>query len=215
MSGIAIQFILLLVSLAQSPVTTPLRGGAATELTEQDIAALQIVLPPGEKPWLLIGDRSLWTRGQFIQAYLPPTTSTAALRRGTMIRVGRRNQRNAFERPASSDPWIVERSESYAQVAIAGRNFDRIQGDQDMNRPFQVIGRFDDTELVRLVEAVRSSPTPRGSDPADASPLVSIDRKSDDSAEIRLRRDAFHGQVLWARRAGQDWTVVVVGMWAY
>ena len=70
MSGIAIQIILLSVSLAQSPVTTPLRVGAATELTEQDIAALQIVLPPGEKPWLLIGDRSLWTRGQFIQTGL-------------------------------------------------------------------------------------------------------------------------------------------------
>jgi hypothetical protein len=40
-------------------------------------------------------------------------------------------------------------------------------------------------------------------------------RKTGDSAEVMLRRDAWHGQLLMVRQAGQDWIVVVVGMWAY
>ena len=211
MLSMPFQFVALLVSFVQSAATMPLRTGeVARQLTEQDIAALELVLPPGEKPWLLNGDRAQYGNAQFIQAFLPATVSTLALRRGTVISVDRRNPRNnLLERPKLGDPWVVKRTESYAQVAIAGRNFDQIQGDQDINRPFRVIGRFDDSELVRLIESLRSDPTPM------AWPILSVVRKTDDSAEVMLRGTAMHGQVIMARQAGQDWIVVVVGMWAY
>ena len=135
-----------------------------------------------------------------------------------MISVERRSPRNnIFERPKSGDPWVVERTESYAQVAVAGRNFDQIQSDQDINRPFRVIGRFDDSELVRLVDSLRSNPTANGRDftSIEAWPIVSMVRKMDDSVEIMLRRDALSGQLIKARQAGQDWIVIPVGWWGY
>ena len=148
-------------------------------MTEQDIAALEMVLPPGEKPWLLNGDRAQLGNMQFVQVFLPATVSTPALRRGEVISVGRRNP---------LDAWVVQQAESYAQVAIAGRNFDQIQGEKDINRPFRVIGHFNDSELVRLVESLRSDPTLRGA--------------------------AMQGQVIMWRQAGQGWIAVVVGVWA-
>jgi hypothetical protein len=207
MLGTAFQFVALLASLVQSAATMPLRTGeVARQLTEQDIAALELVLPPGGKPWLLNGDRAQFGNMQFVQAFPPATVSTSALRRGTVISVERRNP---------LDAWVVQRAESYAQVAIAGRTFDQIQGDQDINRPFRVIGRFDDSELVRLVESLRSDPTPIGRDfSIQAWPILSMVRKTDDSVEVMLRGAVMQGQMIMLRQAGQDWIVVVVGVWA-
>jgi hypothetical protein len=207
---IAFQFVALLASLVQSTATMPLRTGeVARQLTEEDIAGLEMVLPPGEKPWLLNGDRAQYGNGQFIQAFLPPTVSTLVLRRGTVISVERRNPRHRLERPEPGDEWVVERTESYAQVAITGRDFDQIQGDQDINLPFRVIGRFDDSELVRCVQSLRSDPTPM------SWPILSMDRKTGDSVEVMLRRTAFDGQIIMLRQAGRDWIVIPVGWWAH
>ena len=207
MLSMAFQFVGLLASLVQSVATMPLRTGeVATELTEQDIAALELVLPAAGKPWLLNGDTAQFGNLQFVQAFLPATVSTPALRRGTVISVVRRNP---------LDAWVVQRAESYAQVTIPGRTFDQIAGDQDINRPFRVIGPFDDSELVRLVESLRSDPTPLGRDfSIQAWPILSVVRKTDDSVEVMLRGAAMQGQVIMLRQAGQDWIVVVVGVWA-
>jgi hypothetical protein len=216
MPRIGFQFAALLASLVQSAAVMPLRTGeVARQLTEQDLAALEMGLQPGEKPWLLNGDRSQLGSGQYIQAFLPPTVSTPVLRRGKVIVVYRRNARNMFERPEPTDPWVVERTESYAQVAIAGRNFDQIQGDQaedvlkDINRPFRVIGRFDDSELVQAVQSLRSDPAPM------PWPIMSIERQMDDSMTVMLRKTAWDGQIVILRQAGQNWIVMPVGWWAY
>ena len=210
MPCIGFQFAALLASLVQSAAVTPLRTGeVARQLTEQDLAALEMVPPPGEKPWLLNGDRSQLGSGQYIQAFLPPTVSTPVLRLYKVIVVSRRNARNMFERPEPTDPWVVERTETYAQVAIAGRNFDQIQGDQDINRPFRVIGRFDDSELVQAVQSLRSDPAPM------PWPIMSIERQMDDSMKGMLRKTAWDGQIVILRQAGQNWIVMPVGWWAY
>jgi hypothetical protein len=157
-----VQFVAIWALVGQSTATTPLRtGDVARQLTEQDIAAIELVLQSGGKPWLLSGDHAQYGNAQFIQAFLPATVSTLALRRGIVIWVERLNPRNGLERPEAGDAWVLQRTEPYAQVAIAGRNFDQIQGDQDINRPFRVFGRFDDTELVRLVDFIRSDPPAR------------------------------------------------------
>ena len=151
----ACQLAVLFAFLMQS-TTTPLRiGEVLRQSTEEDIAAAELALPPGAKAWLLVGDRVMAPGEQVIQAFLTPTTDTPALRRGTVVSITRWVIRQAT-------PWTAARTESYAQVAIAGRNFDDIQGDQDMNRPFRIVGRFDDDELVRLVELLRTDPPVRG-----------------------------------------------------
>jgi hypothetical protein len=153
MLNIAFQFVVLWAWLTQSSTTVTLRtGDVARQLTEQDVAALEQVLPSGAKPWLLNGDPGQTRDIIVILAYLPPTTATSILRRGVVISVKRQI--------APLPEWTVQRSEPYAQVAIAGRNFDQIQGDQDINRPFRVIGRFDDSELVQAVQSLRSDPAP-------------------------------------------------------
>jgi hypothetical protein len=217
MLSIVFQFVALLASLVQSATTMPLRTGeVARQLTEQDVAALELVLPSGEKPWLLNGDRAQFGNAQFVQAFLPATVSTAVLRRGTVINVERRNSRSGLERPKSDDAWVVQGTESYAQVAIAGRNFDQIQGDQDINRPFRTVGRFDDSELVRLIESLRSESTLTDRDLSSIQtwPILSVTRKMDDTVEVMLRGAVMQGQVIMLRQAGENWTVVVIGVWA-
>ena len=200
MLKIASQLFVLFASLMQSP-TAPLRiGDVARRMTEQDIAALELLLPSGAKPWLLIGVRA-W--GEVVEAYLEPTSTTPALRRGTVVSV-----------------WIRQRTESYAQVAIPGRSFDDIQGDQDINRPFRVVGRFDDEELVSLVRLLRSNPKSPFS--IESWPILSVRRNEDDccdngrrfaSVEVLLRETDTGGQVIKLRQAGQDWIIVAVGHW--
>jgi hypothetical protein len=199
-------FVALLASLVQSATPVPLRtGDVARQLTEQDIAALELVLPLGSTPWLLNGDRAQFGNTQFIQAFLPATVSTPALRRGSVISVQRQNP---------SDAWVVQRTESYAQVAIAGKHFDQIEGDQDMNRPFRVIGCFDDNELVGLVQSLRSDSSPIERDFSIRTwPILSLTRKTDDSVEVMLRGAVRQGQIVMMRQS-EGWIVVVVGVWA-
>jgi hypothetical protein len=208
MLNIAFRVVLLSAWLTQADTTAPLRtGDVARQLTEQDIAALELVLPSGARPWLLNGDHGQIPDTQYIEAYLSPTTATSTLRRGPVISVTRRISRLG--------PWTTERVDSYAQVAIAGRKFDDIQDDQDVNRPFRVIGRFDDTELVQLVEFIRSNPPAPGGGPNTIRswPILSIDRKVDGSVQVLLSGAALHGQTINLRQAGQDWVVVSVGLW--
>jgi hypothetical protein len=207
MLKIAFQLVVVCASITQS-ATTPLRtGDVARQLTEQDVAALEHVLPTGGTPWLLNGDRGEIPNAEYIEAYLSPTNTTRVLRRGTVISVMRRL--------APRTEWTVQRTESYAQVAIPGRNFGQIEGDQDINRPFRVIGRFDDTELFPLVEFLRSNPPTRGggSNAIRSWPILSINRKADDSVEVLLRGAVMQGQSITLRQAGKDWVIILVGMW--
>jgi hypothetical protein len=190
--------------------TTPSRiGNQAIELQQEDVAGIQRTLPAGAKPWLLNGERGQVVLSQYIEAYLSPTDTTPALRRGTVITVMRRT------RP--SEPvgeWNVSRTGSYGQVAIPGRSFDDVHSEWDMNRPFRVIGRFSDDELVRVVQLLRSDPpVRRGFDHIQPWPILSIQRNDDDSVDVTLRGGNLRGQSIILRQVGQDWVIVSVSMW--
>jgi hypothetical protein len=207
MFQIASQFILLFVSVSQSS-STPIRtGDVSRRLTEQDVATLELVLPSGAKPWLLNGDPAQLPGFENIQAYLSPTTATSTLRRGPVVFLTRRISPIA--------EWAVGGSGTYAQVAIPGRQFDQIEGDQDINRPFHVIGNFDDTELVGLVRFLRSNPPTIGgeSNAIRPWPIISINRKGDGSVEIRNRGEVNKGQWITVRQTQHDWAIIRVGMW--
>lgn len=203
MLTLAFQFVvsLLIIQSSSIPIRT---GDVARQLTGQDLADLELVLPSGAKPWLFNGDPSRIPGVLSIQAYLSPTTATSTLRRGTVFTVTRRTL------PLTA--WTVERSWSYAQVAIPGRQFDKIEGDQDINRPFFVISNFDDTELVGLVRFLRSDPPTVGGK-VSHWPILDIQREVDDSVEVRTRGAVGQGQVITLRQTGSGWAIIRVGMW--
>ena len=152
---------------------TPFRlGDFARGLSAQDIASVEVALPLGRKPWLLVGDFAQSRTFQWIQAYMPPDSTSTQLRRGTMIRLSRR-----VTDPANPGPWTIDNSiqqggihtqqgfeghppthGSYVQVAIEGQSFEEFFGDQDNNRPFVVEGNWSDTELTSIVAFVRPKP---------------------------------------------------------
>jgi hypothetical protein len=205
--NIACQFVLLFVSVSQSSSTTIRTGDVSRQLTEQDLATLERVLPSGDKPWLLNGDPAQFAGEEYVQAYLSPTSATTTLRRGPVIGVMRRIS------PLTE--WTVGYSGTYAQVAIPGREFDQIEGDQDINRPFQVIGNFDDTELVGLVRFLRSNPPTIGGEinAIRPWPILSIKRGADRSVEVLLRETNMKGQSITVRQTDHDWAILRVGMW--
>jgi hypothetical protein len=201
-------------------------GDVARQLSEQDVADIErAVAPGGARPWLLNGPHGQVTDLQFIEAYLPPETATTELRRGSVISVVR-GSASALAmigiRPASPEAtrqtWTVTGTFSYAQVAIADRDFDHVRGDEDVNRPFRVSGSFGDVELVSLVWFVRSSPSGPTPDARTTSgsvhgdwPIVTVIRQTD-SIDVRLRRP---GQDLsWEsvklRPLGPGWVVISI-----
>jgi hypothetical protein len=205
----AFQLAVLSVWFTQSPTTPGRIGDVARELSQEDIAGIQRTLPADAKPWLLEGERGQIPVIQFTEAYLSPTDTTAALRRGTVVTLMRRT------RPTEPvGEWNVSRTDSYGQVAIPGRSFDDVNSEWDTNRPFKVFGRFSDDELVRLVQFLRSDPPVRtGFDHTQQSPIRSIQRKDDDSVDVTLGGSNLRGQRVTLRQVGQDWVIVSVGMW--
>jgi hypothetical protein len=141
--------------LQQSQSAKPLRIGGAQQLSEHDIASLESLMPAGKIPWLYWGELDVldWDNIDAIAtvgAYLPPASETSELRTGTVITLG-------WPDHSPSKAWtVIEANGAYAQVAIAGKSFDQIQGDQDINRPFRVVGTFDDAELLSIVTFVRT-----------------------------------------------------------
>jgi hypothetical protein len=216
----AFQVLVLLASMQSA--TTPLTrdsswrdaifrtGDVARQLTEQDLAAIEMVLPSGSIPWLLNGDHGNAAGLEYVEAYLPPTSTTLIsarsplLRRGMVVTVIRRTK------PLTE--WTAQETRSYAQVAIPRRGtLDQIEGDQDPNRPFPVIGRFNDEELVTLVQFLRSDPPTRGPDHVQSWPILLVVRQADDSVRVWLRGTATSGQFITLRQSGRDWVIVAVG----
>lgn len=160
--GIAVMMALLwtLGITGQAPATAIRIGEVARGLLDKDVADLVQTLPAGSKPWLLIGERGQSPTAQTIEAYLPPVTSTREVRRGLMIPLRRLGQ-NA----AAPELWTVIANYqrggatpiSYAQVLLADRSFDQIQGDDDLNRPFIFKGNPKDNDLVDVVSVLRAS----------------------------------------------------------
>jgi len=140
-------------ALSQSAATMPLRlGDFARTLSEKDVADIEaIAQSSGGKPWLLEGP--VGQIGFTIRVYLPPETQTRELRRGTAFDLIKRPGDSAWTRRGTAQPGF------YAQVALAGRDFNAISGgDDDLNRPFAVSGTFDDADLLSLVAFIRSKP---------------------------------------------------------
>ncbi len=204
----------------------PLRVGAvARALPDQDVADIvRVASVTGPQPWLISGFcGQLCGYAEGVGAYLPPEKSTSEFRRGTFVTLERRLLKwsiiSSLPIPLSDTGqpvWVVKGHGSYTQVAVPDRQFESINGDQDINRPFAIDGSFDDDELVRLARFIRSSPAgPSASgDPVTKSihgdwPILSVTRTGDKiSVRIREKELSWQDITLVARQS--DWTIVSI-----
>ncbi len=189
----------------------PLIGAVGLQLSDQDVAGLQSVLPGGATPWLLIGEpNQLSSTLQIIQAYLPPTVTRSDFRRGQVASVRRRTT-------PTPEAWTISSvpsggTETWAQVAIAGRKFDQILDDQDINRPFRVMGTIDDADLVSLVKFLRTTSSSASREAVQPWPIHTVDARAS-QVVVMLRKTAMSGQRVTIQKQGQTWIVISAGMW--
>jgi hypothetical protein len=191
----------------QREAVAPIRlGRFATQLTPQDVANLEPVLPGGAKPWLLFGGECLFCEAS-VSAYLHPTIETTEMRRGRFLVVrppaglikGAMPMPNA---PAASSWTLTERSFQYAQVAVAGRRFEQVESVQDLHKPFSVMADFDDAELLSIVGFARSNSRWAG-------PMEVVNREADGSVRVQIRVFNGSGRLQAViRREGQSWAVL-------
>ena len=173
--------------------------------------------PAGGPPWLLVGV-STQIGGQLsVTAAGPPAQARAEIRRGTLVRLSGSDSDSGGPRS-----WSVYDSHFYAQVAIPGRAFDEIRGEDDPNLPFWVVDNFSDDELIEVVRFVRSTPPgPGGSSfglQVERLPIEAVSRfgrtaGTDVHAGVRvsLRVANRHSLVLELERSAGGWIVAQVG----
>jgi hypothetical protein len=116
--------------------------------------------------------------------------------------------------------WKLDAPGHWAQVAISGRDYDVLNGEMDVNLPFQVDGDFSDEELVSLVTWIRTSAPRRSANgrgvPLDVGPvlqvlnigpLLQVSRTSKDAARCFVAGGNGPTQVLSVTRDAQKWRV--------
>jgi hypothetical protein len=205
-------------------------GKIANALSDQDIADLErVAAPDGARPWLILGPDTMNENFvQSVQAYFAPETATPDLRRGQLVWVERRLLTFSIIStapiplsPTGQPIWVLKSRGTYAQVAVPGRDFAKIDGDGDINRPFSVSGPIDDDELIRLVRFVRSKPAGpavkdnRYVDPTVVSlvhgdwPILSVSGDTS-MVTVRLRADDASWQEVTLFQSGVKWMVVSI-----
>jgi hypothetical protein len=203
-------------------------GSLIQRLSDQEIAdVMRIATTNGGTPWLLNATPSQLGIFQSVEAYCIPATTNQELRRGSLVSAWRRQ---APEAAASWQPWTLQWRGEYAQVSIPGRDFDRVGGEQDVNRPFGVSGKFSDEELVGVVRFIRSKPVFERDGERTAIEsgwaILSVSRMepeslrlrrivtpTDDCVAVKLRKDDWSGQVIILGKQGAGWIILEVGSW--
>lgn len=204
-----------------SQALTPLRvGDVAQQLSTQDVVDIErAVSAAGSPPWLLVGVRGQIVGLESAAMYLPPETATNELRRGRMVELVRVLPQADIASMVQLTPnvWTVRGTDNYAQVRVADWDFDRIEDDRDVNRPFQVVGEFHDVEVVSLVRFLRSNPIGPTPDARTATgpvhgewPIQRLVRQST-SIDIDLIAGHFAWERVRVRQQGPDWVIVSIG----
>jgi hypothetical protein len=199
----------LLAALQAGAVQTVFLGDVARLLADQNISELERLMPGGQKPWLVIGERVQVSTTHIIQAYLPAQSLSGEVRRGTMIKL-RRDRNNPAWSIIDYSQQPYPESVNWAQVRVAGQSFDQMRGDEDQNRPFLLTGQFEDDELMSIVNFIRSGPMRPGTPlRISAGPIISLVREQS-AVRVWIRMGDTAWQSLAIRPDGQSWTIVGV-----
>jgi hypothetical protein len=140
--------VLFMTLLAQDVLGGPVRlGPTAGYLTDADALAIGRLFDGTRKPWVMVGHSSGFIRDEwFIDVYLEPDSTTAAIRRGSLeVVVAPLPSDGSY---ASHGAWNKRSSARYAQVLSGSGNPDVLLSRRDLNRPFRVVGTITDEELA-------------------------------------------------------------------
>jgi hypothetical protein len=192
----------LIGSQSQRAADVPiLQGSFAVQLSPQDIANIETVLPRGVKPWLLGGGDCLFCEAM-ITAYLPPDTETAELRRGRGLVLQPPAGLIKGGMPTHNAPnsWVLmDKSISYAQLPPVGKTFEPTSSTKGL---ITIVGDFSDTELLSVVSFVRSNDRWAGS-------LEVLSRDNIGVIQLQIHPDSGRGRLLARiRREGQVWIIL-------
>jgi hypothetical protein len=203
---------LAVLVLLQTTGTAPIRIGTnAGLLTERDLTEL-LAVPGVANPWLM--DARTGQIGEFVRIFLPPTSVTSNLRRGTAIVAVRNRFTPEGERWRAS----VERN-AYAQVAVEGRSMDQVERLGDLAQPFFVTGSFTDDELLSIVRLIRSKPTApltntlgQSGPVAGDLPINIMVRTHPGTVNVLISRNSSESQDVTLQREGSGW-IVLAAKW--
>ena len=230
-SLLAIVLMALLPLALQSPVPTPIRlGPTGDRLTADDLAQIGRLDFGGRAVWVLVGHPHglILSKSWYVNAYLEPDYVAARVRRGRIaVLRAEMTGPDAYDGPKT---WELTSMNDYGQVPVSMERSDAITGGRDLNRPFAVVGRFDDELLVAIVTLIRSGPSitlPPGqrTRPTPAGifrtvekswPIAFMRRQADAVVEVSLLDPSPHeksGQTVMLRKYGTDWAVVDLTAW--
>jgi hypothetical protein len=213
---------LVVLVATTSPVATaePYRfGSLGPHLADDDWTAIkELASAEGGVPWALYGWYSMvLPEVRHVDAFLPPSNSTARLKRGRVLHL---KCTPASREQESCGQWMLDKTNGeYVQVADGPALEEVPAVRRATERPILVSGSFSDTELLTLVEYIRSSPAPAGSDEmlkfsiSGDLPILDIERRPDDSVWVRLSLTGNPGETATVLQRGDRWEVVELVHW--
>ena len=158
----------------------------------------------GGRTWLLLGNHPRFS----LEVYRLPQTTGPTVRRGQMVWL--------VAPPTEPPQWQVHQQLPWAQVALPGREFDDVNGSKDVNRPFRVAGVFRDSELIRLVEFIRSGAEVHAAQGTRAVnrmlPITLVERKPNggDLVRVELHISESEHHIVTVKAVGEEWSIVEV-----
>jgi hypothetical protein len=213
---IALQTLLMMLIAIKSAAESPaFIGDLGRQLSEQELVEISRAVSTNDaKPWLLVGHRRQDLSREFLDVFLSPTTNTAEIRRGQLALISRR----LADSHGTWEEWRLNGRGEYAQVAIRGRDFGHVDGEQDLNRPFSVRGKLSNDELVTLVALMRSSPVWRAESGRmerieGAWPILSIRQVADGTVVVRTRKNYSCGQEVKLKIEAKEWRIKETAYW--
>ena len=184
--------ILVALSIAVQPAQSPLLrvGEAARQLSDQAIAGIVRIAEGGSgNAWLLLSSNGAAKQAS-LDAFLKATTTNPQIRRGKMVSLKRETEWLLAEPGPNGD---------YAQVVFESRSFDEIQNERDPNLPFRVSGRFEDKDIIDIVNDARFRALPGVRGPTLPRPIRALFRDADDHVRVEIQN---LGHAVYRRERG-------------
>lgn len=199
-------------------------GGAKKRLRPEDVATIERLVSHKGAPCLIEVNEAHQVAPTLllVRVYLCPHVSSSEFRRGSEVRL----YRYLSEAGAPVDEWQVQpETFEYAQVRRS-RSDRRRPCDlpRGWARPFEVVGRVSDDDIVSVLKLVKSSPSrssattnPDGSTSFEVwsvegkNVVVRIEAKGDSRIEVRTVGGSGSGQLIELEKAMTgEWMIVRV-----
>jgi hypothetical protein len=217
--------------LTLQSTSSPIRlGPMGDRLTADDLEQIRRLDFGGRAVWVLAGQPRGFepSNSWYVHAYLDPDHVRADTRRGRIaVLKAEMTSPDAYDGPKT---WTLVSMLDYAQVPVSTARPNAIDGGRDLNRPFRVVGSFDDDSLVAIVSFIRSGPIlevpflpTTGRPPAGSFrqvekswPISSLIQLAPTAVEVSLLDGSPNeksGQRVMIRKYGTSWTITHLDVW--